>query len=102
MEFRRVTFRSVKAYTQEQLDDKLSGYRIRYLVAEDLVSQFMQRGMFVLQPNVSDPIKGSDLAGTIARHPIYDHLRHSRESGNPEQASADPTLDSRSRGTDKA
>src|SRR3546814_9891251 len=26
--------------------------------------------------------KGSDLAGTIARHPIYNHLRHSRESGN--------------------
>src|SRR3546814_17637124 len=62
----------------------------------------MQRGKFVLQPNVSDPIKGSDLAGTIARHPIYDHLRHSRESGNPEQASADPTLDSRFRGNDKA
>src|SRR3546814_10689975 len=61
----------------------------------------MQRGKFVLQPNVSDPIKGSDLAGTIARHPIYDHLRHSRESGNPEQASADPTLDSRFRGNDK-
>src|SRR3546814_7154195 len=26
--------------------------------------------------------KGSDLAGTIARHLIYNHLRHSRESGN--------------------
>ncbi|EIZ77629.1 isoleucyl-tRNA synthetase [Novosphingobium sp. Rr 2-17] len=27
--------------------------------------------------------KGSDLAGTLARHPIYNYLRHSRAGGNP-------------------
>src|SRR3546814_15319897 len=55
-----VNYVIVEAYTQEQLEDKLSGYRIRYLVAEDLVSPLMQRGKFVVQPKVSEPIKGSD------------------------------------------
>ncbi len=48
--------------------------------------------------------KGSDLAGTIARHPMATHLRHSREGGNP---SSDPSskpdgsvMDPRLRGGD--
>ncbi|MCH2487102.1 MAG: isoleucine--tRNA ligase, partial [Erythrobacter sp.] len=41
-------------------------------------------------------LKGSDLAGTKVRHPIYTHLRHSRESGNlsqsKDQAETDPSV----------
>src|SRR3546814_3198175 len=59
----------------------------------------------VIEPFVSrghaTSIKGADLAGTIARHPIYNYLRHPRESGDPERASANPTLDSRFRGNDE-
>ncbi|WP_156680087.1 isoleucine--tRNA ligase [Sphingomonas profundi] len=42
-------------------------------------------------------IRGSDLAGTVARHPIYNLLRHSREGGNPDALSE---LGSRLRGND--
>ncbi|CAH0497953.1 isoleucine--tRNA ligase [Novosphingobium sp. CECT 9465] len=42
--------------------------------------------------------KGSDLAGTIAQHPIYTYLRHSREGGNPVATSE---LDPRLRGDDE-
>jgi isoleucyl-tRNA synthetase len=49
--------------------------------------------------------KGSELAGTLARHPIYNYLRHSRENGNP---SPEPSslnngseMDSRVRGNDE-
>ena len=40
--------------------------------------------------------KGSDLAGTVARHPIYNFLRHSGEGRNPSsptQGSADGEMD---------
>jgi isoleucyl-tRNA synthetase len=55
---------------------------------------------------LSDPIwegKGSDLAGTIARHPIYNFLRHSRESGNPASSSgpSQEQRDPRFRGGDE-
>ncbi|WP_298284009.1 class I tRNA ligase family protein, partial [Novosphingobium sp.] len=43
--------------------------------------------------------KGSDLAGTICRHPIYNYLRHSREGGNPVATSE---LDPRLRGDDES
>jgi isoleucyl-tRNA synthetase len=49
--------------------------------------------------------KGSDLAGSIARHPIYNYLRHSREGGNPSPAtSSQPdasVMDPRLRGGDE-
>lgn len=59
----------VEAATQSEIDEGAS-FR-QFLVAEPLLSEFMRRGGFVLQPKVSDPIKGSDLAGTIARHPMH-------------------------------
>ncbi len=59
----------VEAATQNEIDEGNS-FR-QFLVAEPLLSEFMRRGAFVLQPKVSDPIKGSDLAGTIARHPMH-------------------------------
>ncbi len=59
----------VEAATQHEIDEGNS-FR-EFLVAEPLLSEFMRRGAFVLQPKVSDPIKGSDLAGTIARHPMH-------------------------------
>ena len=50
-------------------------------------------------------IKGSDLAGTMVRHPIYNYLRHSRAGGNPTpDTSAESTnqvLDPRLRGGDE-
>ncbi|WP_298016090.1 isoleucine--tRNA ligase [uncultured Parasphingopyxis sp.] len=48
--------------------------------------------------------KGSDLAGTIARHPMHGFLRHSREGGNPSPegaANETPEMDSRLRGSDE-
>ena len=80
----------------------LAGKRV--LVAKDLVNEFHKRLNIIVADDWDDEytgFKGSDLAGTIARHPIYNHLRHSRESGDPERASADPTLGSRFRGNDK-
>ena len=59
----------VEAATQSEID---AGASFReFLVAEPLLGEFMRRGGFALQPKVSDPIKGSDLAGTIARHPMH-------------------------------
>src|SRR3546814_5465226 len=65
---------------------------MRVLVARPLVGAFMSRLTADLKAKFGDKgypagfdfktFKGSDLAGTIARHPIYNHLRHSRESGN--------------------
>jgi isoleucyl-tRNA synthetase len=49
--------------------------------------------------------KGSDLAGTMVRHPIYNYLRHSRAGGNPtpdtSAESTDQVLDPRLRGGDE-
>ncbi|PQM28673.1 isoleucine--tRNA ligase [Sphingopyxis lindanitolerans] len=89
-------------------DGKILG---RFLVATDLVDAFQHRVDATVRGTENPELigtwgidsfhHGSDLAGTVARHPIYNHLRHSRESGNPERASADPTLGSRFRGNDK-
>ncbi|MGN6288564.1 MAG: isoleucine--tRNA ligase [Sphingopyxis terrae] len=80
----------------------LAGKRV--LVAKDLVNEFHKRLNIIVADDWDDEytgFKGSDLAGTIARHPIYNYLRYPRESGDPERASADPTLGSRFRGNDK-
>jgi len=71
----------------------------KYLLAVELKNQVSDR--WLKDSGEIASWYGRDLAGTIARHPIYNHLRHSRESGNPEQASADPALDSRFRGNDR-
>jgi isoleucyl-tRNA synthetase len=57
----------------------------RILVAEGLLPQIKER-MRIGLANSNEILwrgKGSDLAGTVARHPIYNYLRHSREGGNP-------------------
>ena len=48
--------------------------------------------------------KGSDLAGAMVRHPIYNFLRHSREGGNPSLPTSDGNggdMDPRLRGDDE-
>ncbi|MEL7444878.1 MAG: class I tRNA ligase family protein, partial [Pseudomonadota bacterium] len=59
----------------------------------------------VIEYNEADPlplglkVKGSDLAGAKARHPIYEYLLRSREGGNPETQSSEPAaLEPRLRG----
>ena len=54
---------------------------------------------------MSAKFKGSELAGTMVRHPIYNYLRHSRAGGNPtpdtSAESTDQVLDPRLRGGDE-
>ncbi|MEY4721026.1 MAG: hypothetical protein RIQ46_751, partial [Pseudomonadota bacterium] len=72
------------------------------LIAEPLVAEFLSRSGRVVDCEVWRG-KGSDLAGTIARHPIYNYLRHSRAGGNPPPSLASgetPELDPRLRGDD--
>jgi isoleucyl-tRNA synthetase len=81
----------------------------RFVVAKPLVEAVKKR---LLQANHAELFNlqftsdwqgvGRDLAGTIARHPIYNLLRHSRESGNPASSSdeLDDQRDSRFRGSD--
>jgi isoleucyl-tRNA synthetase len=77
-----------------------------FLVAEDLVQAFIRRFNPVDVQDTGSTAgifwegKGSDLAGTIVRHPIYEFLRHSRESGNPASSGTERQLDPRLRGDD--
>jgi len=78
----------------------------RFLIAHPLVSAFNERldkafGTAVLLKGHDSTILGSDLAGTVARHPIYNYLRHSRESGNPVATGEESLLDPRVRGDDE-
>ncbi|NNM77364.1 isoleucine--tRNA ligase [Sphingomonas sp. ID1715] len=62
-----------EACTQERYHDKLSGFRTFFLVAANLLKDFLAR---VPMASVEPPkrtLKGSELAGTIARHPMH-HL----------------------------
>ncbi len=59
----------------------------RYLIAEQLVPAFITR-LKVQSADLFDfrvlrSVKGSDLAGATARHPIYNLLRHPGESRGP-------------------
>jgi isoleucyl-tRNA synthetase len=76
------------------------------LVAGGLLDEFRARSAYAADS--LKPIwqgKGSDLAGTIARHPMATYLRHSREGGNPSpNPSASPigqAMDPRLRGGDE-
>jgi isoleucyl-tRNA synthetase len=79
----------------------------RVLIATQLREQFLDR----LNPSVWSvvrelrAIKGSELAGTMVRHPIYNYLRHSRAGGNPtpdtSAESTDQVLDPRLREGDE-
>ena len=82
----------------------------RYLVADSLVRSFCSRAFASAHPGGDDGDavgrgavlwrgKGSDLEGATARHPIYNHLRHSREGGNP-YSRASEVMDPRLRGDD--
>ncbi|WP_235532861.1 class I tRNA ligase family protein, partial [Sphingomonas sp. Leaf412] len=53
----------------------------RYLVALELLGSVGARFGSELVP--LQAVKGAQLAGATARHPIYNYLRHSREGGNP-------------------
>jgi isoleucyl-tRNA synthetase len=72
---------------------RLEGEVSRYVGKPSSIS-FTELGAF----------KGSELAGTMVRHPIYNYLRHSRAGGNPTpDASAESTaqvMDPRLRGGD--
>ena len=78
----------------------------RYLVAEDLCYGLSVRTGANERGSGAPPsgetkvtiYKGTDLAGTIARHPLA-KLVCPREGGDPGQASADSALDSRLRGS---
>ncbi|MBV9842017.1 MAG: isoleucine--tRNA ligase [Sphingomonadaceae bacterium] len=79
------------------------------LIAHDLCEAFGARIGHPVSMKLGDlagtvtPLKsipGRDLAGTIARHPIYNYLRHSREGGNP-YASTSENMDPRLRGDDE-
>jgi len=54
--------------------------KLRFIIAQDLIPTFRQRvdptnngGVGVMAGEISEPFKGSDLAGTIVRHPMH-HL----------------------------
>ena len=79
-----------------------------FLVASQLLDQFERRlkdeNIGWTKKNVLWRGKGSNLAGTMVRHPIYNYLRHSRAGGNPtpdtSAESTDKVLDPRLRGGD--
>jgi isoleucyl-tRNA synthetase len=93
---------------------------VRYLlIAEPLLLEFLARQQTIGEGRPSsaglewygDPVKefkwrgkGSDLAGTMVRHPIYNYLRHSRAGGNPTADTSaeltDQVMDPRLRGGD--
>ncbi|MFK4793090.1 isoleucine--tRNA ligase [Sphingobium sp. ZW T5_29] len=60
----------------------LEGEGRKFVIAEALISAFKERsGLVHAQPHKH--FKGSELAGAIARHPIYNLLRHPGESRGP-------------------
>jgi len=76
-----------------------------YLLARDLIGASQLRAATKWLDTTKLKViwggKGSDLAGTIARHPIANFLRHSRESGNPASSGlSQEQRDSRFRGSD--
>ena len=87
----------------------------RFLVAVELLEAFFARtGLGPQAENIIGDAdfaehalgtyRGADLAGTVARHPIYNYLRHSREGGNPSPGLASgetPEMDPRLRGDDE-
>jgi isoleucyl-tRNA synthetase len=86
-----------------------TGRKLRVLIAAQLQQEFEKRldhnpqWAFPERTALKAIVKGSDLAGTIARHPIYNYLRHSREGGEPSPdgaASTDHAMAPRLRGGD--
>jgi isoleucyl-tRNA synthetase len=92
-------------------DHRLVG---RYLVSTELMESFIDRAEPLLREQLGQDeslswiheefIYGLGLVGTVARHPMYNLLRHSRESGNPASSSGageGGQLDPRLRGGDE-
>ncbi|WP_432814391.1 isoleucine--tRNA ligase [Sphingorhabdus sp.] len=86
------------------------------LIAEELRGEVQKRLHYIRMESegeigvdrfveMSAKFKGSELAGTMVRHPIYNYLRHSRAGGNPtpdtSAQSTDQVLDPRLRGGDE-
>ena len=78
------------------------------LIAEALQDAFWKRVAFAGQAKLTQVEPGDgvvwrglgkELEGATARHPIYNHLRHSREGGNP-SSRASEDMDPRLRGDD--
>ena len=65
----------------DRLDHRWVGKRL--LVAERLRYELQRRSGLALRTFDHWTGTGLRLAGAVARHPIYDFLRHSREGGNP-------------------
>jgi isoleucyl-tRNA synthetase len=79
----------------------------KFLIARHLLSEFNARldrsyGQTVLLTG-SGNFAGSDLAGTVAQHPMAKFFRHSREGGNPDDLAdgSGSALDPRLRGDDE-
>ncbi|MGN6497991.1 MAG: isoleucine--tRNA ligase, partial [Tsuneonella sp.] len=86
--------------SERTVADENSGYRY-YLVAQTLKQQFLDRILAEIRRieaqtgkksafeiNREMPIKGSDLAGTVARHPIYNLLKSRRPALDAGQGSS--------------
>jgi isoleucyl-tRNA synthetase len=79
----------------------------RVLIASAMREQFLERLHRSVWSVVRElgTFKGTELAGTMVRHPIYNYLRHSRAGGNPtpdtSAESTDQVLDPRLRGGDE-
>ncbi len=99
-----------RAQQMHDLSDHLGGRK--FIVARSLLADFeLRSSKNTASFEVVRSFKGSELAGTIARHPIYNHLRHSRAGGNPSPALSvsydtsgqndGPEMDPRLRGDDE-
>jgi isoleucyl-tRNA synthetase len=92
----------------EELDEAAVRTGRRYLVATKLFQTFQSRMRTNGRPDQSyatlEFVFGAALAGTIARHPMANYLRHSREGGNPSPETSSqtdgPVMDPRLRGGD--
>ena len=74
----------------------------RYLIATQLFNEVVTR-LGVTDWIIYNDWPGSALEGATARHPMYNHLRHSREGGNPSRLTdgeASGEMDPRLRGDD--
>ncbi|MAW99779.1 MAG: isoleucine--tRNA ligase, partial [Sphingomonas sp.] len=104
IEYRLVEWKGRRLLIAESLITD-TRYRLRGWETKSTVSDADGPYLEIIEYNKAEPLplgqkfKGSQLAGAKARHPIYNFLRHSRESGNPE-GGADDAPGPRVRGDD--
>ena len=82
---------TVNNVTQEAPEGAKQFIGRKFLIALDLAVSFQRRTGLIIQGGVMQPYKGSDLAGTVARHPIA-NLLLPREGGGlgPSGETSDP------------